>query len=817
MKIEDLPDGFKLSIGDQTYKYDKEKNKWFLGRKEVPQEQTSMFKYIVAQIDTPPTEGVSSSTVELNQTVVKEEAELLKSPKALPKVESAKAKAPQADDQQAPEETKDDSVKELLKILKASKQDQERSGKKKSESLLVRVQNVAELAKAFVDALQKKEQVKRYSEYFAKSESATEERPYTRVEPTGSKSDTTSKKKKDENERDLGSLFKSRMRDKNPWLRFFTDKMETAESIKEGLTPKSQILNAFESIKSGLGINRTIESTKTSKAAITSQEELIDKTQLNKKSLRVKIENISELSKQLIDSIKKGNNPEGRVYDVDEDEDYDNDYYEEDEISQTRETRKQSRNRSGRSTLEDRLPKKQKEFKPKYGTRAELEKMSDLTEGERELLKNRGVAPASEKDMFYRKDGKVLNKTQLLEELDEAHNESPLKKGFKARMREKNPWLRFFTNKMETPEDIAKGRAPKQQITGAWRGLKDKIEKFNETPLGKRIAESEGMAKARDIFKVSKVKPEPGIEVADEAVKAEQKTAGKIAAKGASNVGLKTAAESVATGEAAEMVENIAAKESTETAGKTGAKTAEKVIGKEAAEAVGKTGAKTAEKVAIKGAGKAIAKGLGKSVLKKIPGISILAGLAFGAQRLMKGDVLGAVGEGLSGLAGTVPLYGTAASVGIDAALAARDIAKSNDNPDATPVTASAKGNAFSSIRMFKDGGIVSGPTAFEHSEGIGIMGEAGPEAVMPLQRSSDGKLGVKAEPVSKPMLTDQSKDLKLSDTEMKKKDKQQPQAPVVINTNNNTNNTMAGGGGSGGRAPTASSRGSLATNYFAF
>lgn len=42
-------------------------------------------------------------------------------------------------------------------------------------------------------------------------------------------------------------------------------------------------------------------------------------------------------------------------------------------------------------------------------------------------------------------------------------------------------------------------------------------------------------------------------------------------------------------------------------------------------------------------------------------------------------------------------------------------------------------------------GSIVSKPTVFPFAKGIGLMGEAGPEAVLPLKRGSDGKLGVVA------------------------------------------------------------------------
>lgn len=57
-----------------------------------------------------------------------------------------------------------------------------------------------------------------------------------------------------------------------------------------------------------------------------------------------------------------------------------------------------------------------------------------------------------------------------------------------------------------------------------------------------------------------------------------------------------------------------------------------------------------------------------------------------------------------------------------------------------------AKGAAFSGGRVaaFARGGVVDGPTHFPMRGGLGLMGEAGPEAIMPLTRGSDGKLGVR-------------------------------------------------------------------------
>lgn len=59
--------------------------------------------------------------------------------------------------------------------------------------------------------------------------------------------------------------------------------------------------------------------------------------------------------------------------------------------------------------------------------------------------------------------------------------------------------------------------------------------------------------------------------------------------------------------------------------------------------------------------------------------------------------------------------------------------------------TPSANGNAFSggSVVPFAKGGVVNQPTIFPMANGAGLMGEAGPEAIMPLSRDSRGRLGV--------------------------------------------------------------------------
>jgi hypothetical protein len=86
---------------------------------------------------------------------------------------------------------------------------------------------------------------------------------------------------------------------------------------------------------------------------------------------------------------------------------------------------------------------------------------------------------------------------------------------------------------------------------------------------------------------------------------------------------------------------------------------------------------KGAASVATKGAataGKTASKGLGKSLLKKIPGVGLIAGLGFGAQRAFSGDFSGAGLEVLSGLTSIIPGLGTAASTAIDAGLVAKDM-----------------------------------------------------------------------------------------------------------------------------------------------
>ena len=55
-------------------------------------------------------------------------------------------------------------------------------------------------------------------------------------------------------------------------------------------------------------------------------------------------------------------------------------------------------------------------------------------------------------------------------------------------------------------------------------------------------------------------------------------------------------------------------------------------------------------------------------------------------------------------------------------------------------------------VMPFAKGGVVAAPTYFPLARGMGLMGEAGSEAVMPLARGPDGRLGVQAADAARPV-----------------------------------------------------------------
>ena len=149
---------------------------------------------------------------------------------------------------------------------------------------------------------------------------------------------------------------------------------------------------------------------------------------------------------------------------------------------------------------------------------------------------------------------------------------------------------------------------------------------------------------------------------------------------------------------------------------------------------LGGFGARMGAKLGSKSVGKVAGGALAKSLGKKIPLVGLGLGAIFAAQRAMKGDLLGAGLELASGAASTVPGIGTAGSIGIDAALAARDMG-------ATP---------------FAEGGIVTEPTT-------GLVGEAGKEGVFPLEGSRGKKTFAKfGEGIVEAQLRNKQKVIKL-------------------------------------------------------
>jgi len=124
----------------------------------------------------------------------------------------------------------------------------------------------------------------------------------------------------------------------------------------------------------------------------------------------------------------------------------------------------------------------------------------------------------------------------------------------------------------------------------------------------------------------------------------------------------------------------IAVKSTTAAATSAAAKGTTKVVAKEVTEQVVK---KEATEAAAKGTTKVVAKTAGKTLLKsaikKIPVIGFIAGLGFGLHKLAKGDFTGAAMEVSSGAMSIVPGIGTAGSVAMDVAIAARDVKKAKE------------------------------------------------------------------------------------------------------------------------------------------
>ena len=113
---------------------------------------------------------------------------------------------------------------------------------------------------------------------------------------------------------------------------------------------------------------------------------------------------------------------------------------------------------------------------------------------------------------------------------------------------------------------------------------------------------------------------------------------------------------------------------------------------------------------------------------------SALQGATSGGKGL--DEVLRGLGTRLSGIAlsaGLKPLENMLSS------------AVGNLASGAGSLFAFANGGVPGRVTPFADGGVVSSPTFFPMGGDMGLMGEAGSEAILPLKRGADGSLGVAA------------------------------------------------------------------------
>ena len=62
-------------------------------------------------------------------------------------------------------------------------------------------------------------------------------------------------------------------------------------------------------------------------------------------------------------------------------------------------------------------------------------------------------------------------------------------------------------------------------------------------------------------------------------------------------------------------------------------------------------------------------------------------------------------------------------------------------------VVESAKGNVFAQNKVvpYASGGVIDKPVIFPMAKGMGLAGESGPEAILPLKRGRGGRLGVES------------------------------------------------------------------------
>lgn len=408
--------------------------------------------------------------------------------------------------------------------------------------------------------------------------------------------------------------------------------------------------------------------------------------------------------------------------------------------------------------------KKRAEARDSMGVAQEAEKLTDLTKEQKKLLADRGIAPASDKDISYRRDGKPVSKDTINQELQKDYDEKKsasvilpdkpttgaVAAGIESNVAQPTSELQEDAAGMsESPvvDAIQENTKKLDEISDTFKeanelfsAIKDSVEKIAQSiessggsdgpggggpaididlpsrrnrggnipnaPDGsKKQSRSERArsqprdAKGRFVRKTPAVSPgrTPGKGrglLGALALGAGAIGAGSIIA-GNDNEGGENLVENTTTNNTTNIAGN-AAMTATELAPMPGdtTKAATKAGEKGAVKAGEKGAVKAGEKVAAKGVGKVGAKAVGKSLLKKIPGVGLVAGGLFAAQRAMSGDWAGAGLELASGAAGTIPGVGTAASVGLDAALAARDMGALGGTPETRAAEAAQSGQA---------------------------------------------------------------------------------------------------------------------------
>jgi len=448
--------------------------------------------------------------------------------------------------------------------------------------------------------------------------------------------------------------------------------------------------------------------------------------------------------------------------------------------------------------------KKRAEARDSMGLAQEAEKLTDLTTEQKKLLADRGIAPASEKDISYRREGKPVSKDTINQELQKDYDEKKsasvilpdkptteaVAAGIESNVSQPTSELQEDASGMsESPvvDAIQENTKKLDEISDTFKEanelfsvIKDTIEKIAQSlessggsdggpggggpaididlpsrrnrggnipnaPDGSKQSRSERARSQPRDAKGRFVRRTPAVSPGRTPGRGRGLLGALALGAGAIGMGSMIAGNDNDGGE--NLVENTTTNNTTNIAGnaamtaaelaptpgdtpksatKAGEKAATKAGEKGAVKAGEKVAAKGAvkagEKVAAKGVAKVGAKAVGKSLLKKIPGVGLVAGGVFAAQRAMAGDWTGAGLELASGAAGTIPGVGTAASVGLDAALAARDMGALGGTPETRAAEAAQSGQAPKATAQPKQAAVKGKPGGGIFSKAAGFV-----------------------------------------------------------------------------------------------